>query len=310
MTRRTHALIALATLVGSGCGREEVPRPLAAFREVPPPAVHLAPAPKTERPVSPPAVEPLPPSGTAVIDGVEVSLFAGGDGARGDLLVLPGWNFGRLRWCEDSSLCEKARQAGYRLVLPEMGKSVYAGAHFPETRDDWRKTPTLTWLTGILIPELQRRHGLFRGPDNYLVGLSTGARGVVLIAMATGTLFRAGAALSGDYDQTKAPGDRLMTGFYGPFSRHRERWATVDNPSHDPCRLRVPVYFGHGTRDRVVPVSQTRDFFALLERTNPSSGAVLHLADAGHDFASWDAEVDAILAFFDRHRGPREPPAP
>lgn len=306
MTLRALALVGVLAVFVAACGAERNAAPLAGFRQVPP----LTGLPGSEPPAARPAppvetFEPLPSSGTVHIDGVAVSLFQGGDGARGDLLILPGWNFGRLRWCEDSSLCNKARKAGYRLVLPEMGKSVYASAHFPETRDDWRKTPTLTWLTRTLIPELQRRHGLFRGPDNYLVGLSTGARGVVLVAMETGTLFRAGAALSGDYDQTKAPRDRLMIGFYGPFSRHRERWATVDNPSHTPGRLRIPIYFGHGTRDRVASASQTRDFFALLQRENPDSGAVLHLRDAGHDFAYWDAEVDAMLAFFDRFRGPR-----
>ncbi len=249
----------------------------------------------------PDSPESLPPSGKISINGVEVSLFWEKKSTRGDLLVLPGWNFGRLRWCEDSSLCERARKAGYRLVLPEMGKSVYARNHFPETRKEWRDAPTLAWLTTTMIPELQKRFGIFRGQNNFLVGLSTGARGVILVAMETGKLFKAGAALSGDYDQTMDPSDRLMIGFYGPYSKYRERWATVDNPSHFIGRLRIPIFFGHGIRDSVVPVSQTKVFFTRLKRENPElSGVILHLVDAGHNFEYWDAEVDAILTYFNR----------
>ncbi len=231
------------------------------------------------------------------IAGVKVTLMWGACATAGELLVLPGWNHSPMRWCRETRLCRQALSAGYRLVLPEMGKSVYHSEVFPETRSEWKNTPGLLWVTRSMIPELQRRYGIFAGKDNFLVGLSTGARGVVRIAVATGRMFRAGAALSGDYDQTRMPDDRLMTGFYGPYARFSRRWETVDNPTREIGELQVPMYLGHGMKDRVVPTAQTQAFFARLPPVVRVASR-LHIADAGHDYAYWDSEVDAILEFF------------
>ena len=247
---------------------------------------------------STPQVLPLPADGELRINGVAVTLMAATAAHRGDILMLPGWNFERARWCTQTRFCTLARAAGFRLVLPEMGKSVYSSVHFPETKTEWKRTPTLPWVTQQLLPELKVRHGIFSGPHNFLVGLSTGARGVVLIAQATGDFFTAGAALSGDYDQTRMPADRLMTGYYGPYHQNKERWLTQDNPTSSVTKLTIPVYFGHGLQDPVVPASQTRDFHERVVNTQPRSRSRLHLVPAGHDFAYWDSESQVILDFF------------
>jgi len=233
----------------------------------------------------------------ARMDGVAVTLMQGIRTDAGDVLVLPGWAHSRREICRQTRFCRRALEFGYRLVLPEMGKSVYQRDIFPETRSDWRAEPGRTWVVNVLIPGLQERYGIFRGRRNFLAGLSTGARGVVLVAMDTGTLFCAGAALSGDYDQTRMPQDRLMRGFYGPYERFSQRWAAVDNPASEAEKLRIPMYFGHGSKDPVVPVSQTRDFF---ERLKPvvRGASRLHILSAGHDYAYWDSQMDAVFDFF------------
>ncbi len=237
-----------------------------------------------------------------IVENVAVDIITPSQTVKGDILILPGWNFAKEHWCNESSLCTKALAQGYRLILPEMHKSVYADHYFPETRQDWRNEPTLPWLTDTLIPYLQKNYNIFTTTKNYIVGLSTGARGVVLCCIKTGQLFKAGAALSGDYDQTTMQNDNLMKGFYGPYAQFADRWKNCDNPTTMINRLQVPIYFGHGMKDKVVPFEQTTTFYNKLVWLYPNSGHQLHCnGSKGHDFTYWDSEVDAILDFFAKH---------
>lgn len=219
---------------------------------------------------------------------------------RGDLLVLPGWNFSRTDWCDKSTLCTQARAAGYRLVMPEMGKSIYALCTYPETRADWRGLATLTFVVDTLLPVLQTQHKLLlSGGNNYLVGLSTGGRGVVMIALSTDSLFKAGAALSGDFDQTLQPNDNLMIGWYGPLAQFPDRWTGVDNPAKQASKLLVPLYLGHGRKDNIVPVQHSHALHQALQQTNPTLRTVLHIDPAaGHDYSYWNSEVQNVINFF------------
>ena len=219
----------------------------------------------------------------------------------GDLLVLPGWNFKRDRWCNESDLCSKALAKGYRLIMPEMGRSVYSTHYFPQTREDWIIAPTGTWLVDTLIKHLQLKYGiLLPGKGNYLMGLSTGGRGVALTAIRTGKLFKAAVALSGDYDNILIPYDAIMTGFYGNYDDNKDIWTSIDNPSHDAAILQVPLYLGHGLYDPVVPSQQSISFYKRLQEVSPNLNVILHISETGlHDFNYWNSEVDAAFKFFE-----------
>jgi S-formylglutathione hydrolase FrmB len=219
---------------------------------------------------------------------------------KADLLVLPGWNFSRKRPFGDTLLTGILLAKGYRLIMPEMGKSVYATQYFAETRNDWRRYPTLTWLTDTMIPFLQNEHGILReGGKNFIAGISTGARGVVLAA-ARKPIFTAGAALSGDYDQTQLPNDNLMKGVYGEYPRFEERWKTVDNPSAQVERIKTPLYLGHGAKDKIVPAAQTKHYYEKLHAAQPGLKVMLNIdEDAGHDPAYWLGEMEPVMRFFD-----------
>lgn len=240
---------------------------------------------------------------TIKLDSVYVDISVPNGKIKGDILVLPGWNFGRERWCADSDLCSKALEKGYRLIMPEMGLSVYATHYFPQTRDDWRSAPTGVWLTDTLIPYVQHFFGLLApGNRNFIVGLSTGGRGVVMTSLRTVNLFKAGASLSGDFDQVQTPYDAVMTGFYGNFDENRDLWMNFDNPMHEASFLKVPLYLGHGLNDPIVPVEQTETFYKTLTEVNPKLKVILHLVpNAGHDFYYWNSEIDEVLKFFEEH---------
>ncbi|MEN3041479.1 MAG: alpha/beta fold hydrolase [Bacteroidia bacterium] len=218
--------------------------------------------------------------------------------ARRALLLLPGWNYSRRAWCEKSTICAEALKRGYRLLLLEMGKSIYATQIFPETRPDWRSYPTLRTLLDTVFPELVQRALLPPG-HTFLLGLSTGGRGVVLILAHMEDLFAAGAALSGDFDPHLDTRDPLLTGWYGRYSR---RWEEVDNPMRLAEKIRRPLFLAHGVADNIVPYQHSQRLYERLKQVNPKLPCVLHLDPKGkHDFTFWERYGKLALDFFEQY---------
>jgi pimeloyl-ACP methyl ester carboxylesterase len=218
---------------------------------------------------------------------------------HGVILMLPGWNFSKDKTCDNSSFCKKALEEGYLLICPEMGKSIYASAVFPETREDWRAYPQLAFITDTLQPFFQKEYKLLlKNGNNFVYGISTGARGAAIILENTTGIYKAGAMLSGDYDPVMEKTDNLMRGYYGPYEQFKERWEGLDNPAMHADKLRVPVYIGHGKADKVVPPAQSEVFVEILQKQK-STIVFSFKEKEGHFFAYWGSETDAVLAFFD-----------
>lgn len=224
---------------------------------------------------------------------------------KGDLLLLPGWNFSNTKWCDSTDVCKTALAKGYRVIAPQMGQSIYATKYFAQTRSDLRKYPTLLWLDSAL-EFLQDTLGFF-DKKNYVLGLSTGARGVAQICEKRPHFFSAAAALSGDYNQLTLPTDPLCSLVYGPITQYRKRWAETDNPEEflKTHPWTTPLYLGHGALDKVVPVAQTTAFEKALAKQPDltESGMIkMHIdPTAGHTFAYWRSELPAIWLFFESH---------
>ncbi len=231
-------------------------------------------------------------AGTLDIGGVAVEVVLPVGGVEADILLLPGWGFSRTDWCEKTDFCSRATAAGYRIFAPEMGKSIYAYEIYPETRADWRGFPTRKWVTDTLLSELQKYGAFLPGQKNAAVGLSTGARGAVLIAQDLPEVFSHVVALSGDYDPAAVPNDNLMLGFYGPVERFAERRRGRDNPSDRPLKARC--FLGHGELDRVVPPAETRNFYQKIKGPRVE----MHIdANGGHTYEYWGGQTGAVLNF-------------
>ncbi len=219
---------------------------------------------------------------------------------KGTIVALPGWNFPNSGWCDSTQLCEKALAQGYAIILPEMGKSIYCDSVFPETRKDWLKYPTRSWMKTTMIPNIQEEFKLLLPEqNNFVMGLSTGARGAVLLALDLPSIFKACGALSGDFDQTRYTKDKLYNGFYGSFSKFTDRWLENDNAVTSIHQLTVPVYLGHGEKDRIVPIAYSQQLFDELQKTGNSNSEFKINSNAGHTYSFWNSEVDAVLEFFE-----------
>lgn len=241
---------------------------------------------------------------TIKIGKFEVLIITPSDSIKGDLLLLPGWNFKNTAWCDSTDVCSTALAKGLRVIAPQMSQSIYASQYYPETRADLAKHPTGTWLWDTMIPALQARN-IFSAGKNYVLGLSTGGRGVALLLIHKPGLFDAAAALSGDFNQAVMPKDALSTLVYGPYSKFKERWKTVDNPWSDANKISTPLFLGHSYADKIVPYSQSLQFYMKL-RTVPGkflgSSEKLHFHKEdklGHTWAYWRSELPAVWKFFE-----------
>ena len=218
---------------------------------------------------------------------------------KGCLLILQGWNFPQTDWCDSTSLCSKALNEGYVLICHDMGKSIYTNKTYAQTRSDWLKYPTRSWLVKTVIKNLQDSLGLFM-PDgnNFVVGLSTGGRGALLMALDLPNVFSAAACLSGDYDQSKFPSDNLYKGFFGSMSKFPEQWEGNENPLHRIKELKSAVYISHGDLDEVCSIEHSEILHtAIISETEVKT--VFNVGkEMAHNYTFWNSEVDAILNFF------------
>ena len=219
----------------------------------------------------------------------------------GTIMALPGWNYPNTHWCDSTSLCDKALEQGYAMLFPQMGKSNYCSQNYPETRKDWLHYPTRTWVVESMIPEIQKSGLLDENDPNFILGLSTGARGAMLIGLDLNRMWDGIAVLSGVFDQSQFPNDNLYIGFYGQMNLFPERWEVHDNAIHMLDRLRAPVYIGHGRLDPVVDLKHSQILADRLKLQNRNYE--FHIDEnARHDYDYWDSEVDAMLEFFEKNR--------
>ncbi|WP_245602576.1 prolyl oligopeptidase family serine peptidase [Gloeothece verrucosa] len=218
------------------------------------------------------------------------------------VLVLPGWNFKRTSWIENSKLVQYADKYGYALILPEMGKTLYESSYYPQTTMKWNPMPGGQFIKLFIEQMQQRHHLLVSGQHNTLLGLSTGGRGVALIALENPGLFVAGASLSGDFSQENMKSDRLMTAVYGAYQQFPERWKGKDNPQARAREWKMPLYLAHGTADKIVPESQSRLFYNAIKQYHQNRVVVVYhpVAGAGHDYRFWDGQLEPVFQFIDQ----------
>lgn len=218
--------------------------------------------------------------------------------SKGTILLLHGWNLSPSGWCEQTTLCEKLRSEGYNIVVPDMGKSMYASAVYPETMQTMAEQPQKAWLSDTVLVLLRDSFGLFNSQsDNFLVGLSTGARGAFAIGLQHPEMFRGAVLLSGDYDQTLMPDDALMTYYYGNYDQFPERWEGEDNLLLQANRWQLPLYIGHAIDDPVVPCEQSVALAQALKEAGKVKPVSHFPENYGHDYRYWESETEAIIKF-------------
>jgi pimeloyl-ACP methyl ester carboxylesterase len=284
----------------------------------------------------------VPCNGKSIRVEIKVGRFANASTRRKMLLLLPGWNFADTQWCTRTRVCDEASKRGYDVMLVEMGKSVYMDSLYPQMRADYRLHPTRTWLWNSVLKPLQKRsyftdRGIPEDPiktvdghvsylsmmlpiPSYVMGLSTGARGALLLALEHPEAFVGCAGLSGDYNPLLMKNDNLMINCLGKYDEVPWRWRGTNNIEMRVDALRVPMYLAHGGNDGVVPKNQTESLLLAIERSEACKAraavptvysAVDHyyldskivqseiVVGAGHDYIFWNQAGLKALDYFD-----------
>lgn len=234
---------------------------------------------------------------------VPVQILAPSGEARGTILLLHGWNLPYMEWCEKTDFCQKATSQGYYVIVPDFKKSAYQYTFYPETIERYRSNPTRQWMLDSLFPFLRKHTGLLQpGQPSFVLGLSTGGRGALLLALDAPETFRACASLSGDFDQREMPTDNIMTNYYGSIKKFPERWSGKDNIAVRAAELKTPVYLAHTRDDKVVPFAQTQLMYDSLKVRNSSLDVIYAPVDtSGHTYTFWGACTDDVLQFFSKY---------
>ena len=188
---------------------------------------------------------------------------------RGTVILLHGWDLSPLSWCDQTSFCNELLSMGYHVIIPDMGKSVYASQYYPETVKTMAMYPQLPFVLDTLLPFLQDSiHILNNSHNNFLIGYSMGARGALAIAENTENIFSRLVLISGEYDQTLIPEDNILTMYFGSYKQFPERWEGKDNLLRNIDKLNIPVLILHGQNDDVISAIQSDTLAKVLENKN------------------------------------------
>lgn len=260
--------------------------------------------------------------------GVQVKIMLPPKSVNGMILLLPGWNLADVDWSAKTNVCSRALSMNFGLVFVEMGKSVYMDSFYPSMRKDYQYYPTRTWLWDTVIKPLQDYGWFAPGSSSFALGLSTGARGALILAIEHQECFRGVAGLSGDYNPLLDKKDGLMVNTLGVFEKNEFRWKGTNNISLRSKELNVHTFLAHGENDQIVPIAQTFDFWGRLEKTELSKTVMplkksksevsitraklksstqkntfkklclLTVKDANHDYQFWDFAGQKAIDFF------------
>lgn len=223
------------------------------------------------------------------------------------LIGLHGYNGSSSDWENYTSIESDADKYNFIIVCPSMGKTLYESAFFPETVNKWDGMPGGRWIVEILIPYLRENFLITQTRENTgIFGLSTGARGAILLSAQHTDIFGAAAGFSGDYDPMSTPRDKLLTSVYGSYYRFKERWKKTDNIIDLAVNLKnTPVLLGHGEKDYKVPVEQSGILAIRLLQLHKKHGGYIikyfRKKYALHEWSFWRYMLPHFMDFFNEH---------
>jgi enterochelin esterase-like enzyme len=242
-------------------------------------------------------------------------------GGRHPLVIaLHGWNSPVEDWQRQSRIASLADSLDAVVACPDMGKTVYETRYYDSYRLSDRRTPRMPgtpWIGDVVVPWMRKRYFVSADPTRTaIVGYSTGGRGAVLVAQ-TYPAFSFVAGLSGTYDLVSLKswtGEyRIHAAWLGPRSTYPERWVREQSIERTlVARLKgVKVFLAHGTKDRVVPMAQTRALEGALRRLG--APPIRWYPAEAHDWVFWRPALRRALEAFRDHLAtsvPRRPTPP
>ncbi len=216
------------------------------------------------------------------------------------VIALHGWDHCAELWKTKGDLGPFADQHGFVLAVPDMGKTIYETAFYPQSQGKWTVAPGTRWVGEVILPYMRKNYSVSsEAASTSVIGYSTGGRGAVLLAEAYPE-FGFVAALSGTYElMTLLPTEgeyKIHAVVYGPRDKFKARWE-LDNIV-SPARLDklsgTRLYIAHGAKDRGVNPNQLESLRAAL-KGRPVNAEFVVVPDAGHDWKFWNSQWSRVF---------------
>jgi S-formylglutathione hydrolase FrmB len=201
------------------------------------------------------------------------------------LVLLPGWNYPVMDWKHKTDVVDSALKWGFQIMLCDMGKSVYMDSIYPQAREDYKVLPTRTWLWDSILGPVSRYIG---NGNLVLMGLSTGARGAILLGMEHQNEVGGVVALSGDYFPNLDTTDKLMINSMGPYSKFKFRWEKGANDVRNLDGMPDFVYLAHGMRDQWVNPEHTLNLQKRFNELKTKEMLKVRINLGVHDYTFWN----------------------
>ena len=201
------------------------------------------------------------------------------------LVLLPGWNYPVMDWKNKTGVVDSALSWGFQVLMCDMGKSVYMDSVYPDAREDYKGFATRTWLWDSVLAPVSQQIGM---GNMILMGLSTGARGAVLMGMEHQNEVGGVIALSGDYFPNFDTTDKLMINSMGLYSQFKTRWEKGQNDVRNLDGMPDFVYLAHGLRDTWVNPEHTLRLKKRFEEIQTTEIVKVRVSPGQHDYAFWN----------------------
>ncbi len=176
------------------------------------------------------------------------------------IIALHNTGSDQREWERNSNIAGYANTHGFVVVCPGMGSTIYETSYYPETTRKWDGIPGGKWVGEVLISFIRGRFNLARDRSHTaIMGVSSGARGAILVASKYPEIFGAAAGLSGYYDPLSMTKSSLLTAVYGDHGKFTERWKNDDNIIETAKNLKdTAVFIAHGKDDSHYHYEQSR----------------------------------------------------
>ena len=258
---------------------------------------------------------------------IQVKIICPSKEPKAVLLLLPGWNYADLDWITKTNVVQNALNGQFAVMFVEMGKSVYMDSFYPNMRADYRNYPTRNWLFDSVLTPLNKFGWFTENSNSFVMGLSTGGRGAVVLGLEHPKCFKAVAGLSGDYNPLLDKTDGLMVNCLGSYDKNAFRWKGTNNISLRAGNFQTNLFLAHGFNDQIVSYLQTedlimhlpkgvsklhevkslknekikiRDYVLLSSKPNNQQFTIrsVFIKDANHDYIFWNESGIMALKFF------------